>query len=176
LIELIVAMAILMMGIVAVAQLVPWAIDLDQRNRSNSLSLVMAQRELEQMVRQSLEVRTNATLSDYNFVDADGASIRLGALPSPSAGPSNAAPPAPTQSGCAVTAGFIDFSQPCSAAGYVKTIIIGGINYEVRWNVVTSYGNDQGTMRPVTKRVTVATRSSEARPLPPASLSVLVAP
>ena len=175
-IELVVSIVVLLVGVVAVAQLVPWAIDLDLRNRSNSASLVIAERELEQMVRQSLEVRANTTQPDYNFTDTDGTVVRVGALPSPASAGVNAAPPSPTQSGCPVTGGMIDFTQPCTAAGYSKTVAVAVITYEVRWNVVTVYGNDKGTMRPVNKRITIAARSSEARPLPPASLSVLVAP
>ncbi len=176
LIELLVSMVVLMVGVIAVAQLVPWVIDLDLRNRNNSTSLVIAQRELEQMVRQPLNVRADATQPDYNFTDTDGTAVYMGALPSPATGSVSAAPPSPTQSGCPVTAGMIDFAQPCTAAGYSKTMAVAPITYEVRWNIVTVYGNDSGTMRPVNKRITIAARSSEARPLPPASLSVLVAP
>lgn len=176
LIELLIAMTVLLAGIVAVAQLVPAAIDFDQRNRYNSVALVVAERELEQMVRQPLTVKTSASVSDYNFADTDGTVVQLGPPPSPATAAVSAAPPAATQSGCPVSAGFIDFTQDCTTTGYVKTVTLAGTSYEVRWNVVTLYGNNVGTIVPVTKRVTIAARSTSVRPLPPVSLSVQVAP
>ncbi|MFQ6030522.1 MAG: prepilin-type N-terminal cleavage/methylation domain-containing protein [Dehalococcoidia bacterium] len=176
LIELLIAIVILMVGIVAVAQIVPAAIDINFRNRYDSSALIVAQRQLEQMMVQPLDVQQNAALPAYNFVDADGATVYGGALPSPATAPPNQPPPAPIEEGCTVTAGVINFGVSCTATGYFKTAVFGSYAYTLRWNVVTMYGNDDGTIRPVMKRITLAARGEAARPFPPTSLSVLVAP
>lgn len=175
-IELAVAVVVLLIGVIGVAQLIPFSLDLDLRNRYNSLSLFVAERQLEQIVRQPVDVQENAAAPDYNFTDADGQPVYLGALPIPAIAPANQPPPNPVQRGCPVANGFIDFDQPCAEAGYTKTVTLGGVTFEVRWNVLTAYGNDRGTVRPLTKRITMAARGLGARPLPPLSLSVLVAP
>jgi prepilin-type N-terminal cleavage/methylation domain-containing protein len=54
LLEMIFATVILLVGLVAVAQLVPSSILLNTRNRNDSASLVFAQRELDQMLDQPL--------------------------------------------------------------------------------------------------------------------------
>lgn len=173
LIELIVAIVVLLVGVVAIAQIVPMAIDLNLRNRFDSSALIVSQRELEQMIRQPLTVKQNGAVSDYNFTDVEASACYLGTPPSPATGSSTAAPPSPSAAGCPVANGLIDFTVACNATGYFKTVTVAGANYELRWNVVTMYGNDSGTMRPVQKRITLAARSV-ARPLPPTSLSVLV--
>lgn len=54
LLEMMFATIILLVGLVAIAQLVPATILLNYRNRNNSTALVFAQRELDQMLDQSL--------------------------------------------------------------------------------------------------------------------------
>ncbi len=176
LVELMVAIVVLLVGIVAVAQLVPTSIDLNLRNRYDSSALIIGQRQLEQMVRQPLAVQQNAALPDYNFTDADGQACYLGALPVPATAPPNQPPPGPVQTGCAVTGGLIDFTQPCAVAGYFKTVSVGDYTYSVRWNVITVYGNDKGTIRPVMKQITLAGMGTGPRPLPPTTLSLMVGP
>ncbi len=173
--ELLVGIVILLVGVVAIAQIMPTAIDLDLRNRFDSSALIVSQRAFEQMIRQPLTVKQNGALADYNFTDIDGSACYLGVPPSPAAGAATDPPPSPSATGCPVANGLIDFTVGCSANGYFKTVSVAGENYELRWNVVTMYGNDSGTMRPVQKRITLAARSV-ARPLPPTSLSVLVGP
>jgi prepilin-type N-terminal cleavage/methylation domain-containing protein len=64
LIEMLFATVILLVGLVAIAQLVPASILLNYQNRNNSSALVFAQRELDQMLDQPLTstVFTNAEL------------------------------------------------------------------------------------------------------------------
>ena len=52
--EMLLATVILLVGLVAIAQLVPASILLNYRNRTNSSALVFAQRELDQMLDQPL--------------------------------------------------------------------------------------------------------------------------
>src|SRR5712692_11896606 len=68
--EMLFATIILLVGLVAVAQLVPASILLNYRNRTDSSALVYAQRELDQFLGQPLTVTS--------FTDADGNVCSLG--------------------------------------------------------------------------------------------------
>jgi type II secretory pathway pseudopilin PulG len=179
--EVLVATVILLVGIIGVSQMVPQALDYDMRNRDTSSSIMAAQRELEQMIKLPIDVNQLATGTDYSFTDADGFATYLGALPNPATAAATAAPPPPAQSGCPLTAtGAIDFSQPCLAAGYTKVFSppLGSPfeNYDLRWNVITYYGNDNGTIKPILKRIAIAGRSTDGSLTIPATLNVMVAP
>lgn len=58
LIEVIVAMVVLLVGIVAVAKMVPIATGLNAQNRYNSAAVVAAQRELDGLIDQSIALTT----------------------------------------------------------------------------------------------------------------------
>ncbi len=73
LIELMIAVLVLVVGVVSVAQLVPAAIFLNSRNRADSSSLVFAQREMDQFVNQPL-----TTPAPYTFTDQQGQVCNLG--------------------------------------------------------------------------------------------------
>jgi len=68
--EMMLATVILLVGLVAIAQLVPASILLNYRNRTDSSALVFAQRELDQMIDQPLSVNS--------FTDALGNPCQLG--------------------------------------------------------------------------------------------------
>src|SRR3977135_3877959 len=68
--EMLLATVILLVGLVAVAQLVPASILLNYRNRNDSTAMVFAQRELDQMLDQSL--------NSNSFYDALGNICQLG--------------------------------------------------------------------------------------------------
>src|SRR5712671_8134828 len=68
--EMMIATVILLVGLVAIAQLVPASILLNYRNRTDSSALVYAQRELDQFLGQPLTVPS--------FTDADGNVCSLG--------------------------------------------------------------------------------------------------
>jgi prepilin-type N-terminal cleavage/methylation domain-containing protein len=68
--EMMIATVILLVGLVAIAQLVPASILLNYRNRTDSSALVFAQRELDQFLDQPL--------SAASFTDAQGKTCNLG--------------------------------------------------------------------------------------------------
>jgi prepilin-type N-terminal cleavage/methylation domain-containing protein len=65
LIELLVAMVVLMVGLIAVAQLVPMAVRLNSGNRDDSTAMAFAQRELDALIEQPI---SSLTFSDPNGV------------------------------------------------------------------------------------------------------------
>jgi Tfp pilus assembly protein PilV len=185
--EVLVATIILMVGIIGVSDMVPKALDSDLRNRDTSSAIMASQMELEQLLRLPIDVNQLATPTDYSFTDADGFVAYVGAIPNPATAAVTAAPPPAVQSGCPLTSnGMIDFGQPCTAAGYTKTVTptnIAGVatptsgpSIELRWSVITSYGNDNGTIKPVLKRIAIAGRTTDGALTIPATLNVMVAP
>jgi type II secretory pathway pseudopilin PulG len=70
--EMMFATVILLVGLVAIAQLVPASILLNYRNRTDSSALVFAQRELDQMLDQPINPPSN------QFTDALGNICQLG--------------------------------------------------------------------------------------------------
>lgn len=72
--EMLLATVILLVGLVAIAQLVPASILLNYRNRTDSSALVFAQRELDQMLAQPL----NPPASPPSFTDLEGNLCYLG--------------------------------------------------------------------------------------------------
>jgi len=130
LVEVLMAIVILLVGIVAVAQLVPASINSNSTNRNDSTSLVFAQREMDQFLSQPL----NMSISPPSFIDAQGISCNLGD---------------PTQNNAVVGNPVvvfydqlvIDFSNSPGVAGY--SFIYqdpndpAGVVYDVRWAVIT---------------------------------------
>lgn len=127
--EMLIATVILLVGLVAIAQLVPASILMNYRNRTDSSALVFAQRELDQMLSQPL--------SSSSFTDAMGNTCQIG-------------DPAVTNSvqGSAVTSinnqAIIVFSSPdpdpAPTSGYGFTYQDptdpNGTTYDVRWAVI----------------------------------------
>jgi Tfp pilus assembly protein PilV len=127
--EMMLATIILLVGLVAIAQLVPTSILMNYRNRTDSSALVFAQRELDQMLDQPLTVNA--------FTDALGNTCQLG-------------DPAVTNTvqGSTVTTlnnqPIIVFSSPnpplAPTNGYGFTysdpIDPSGTTYDVRWAVI----------------------------------------
>jgi prepilin-type N-terminal cleavage/methylation domain-containing protein len=70
LIELLVAMLVLMIGLVAVAQLVPMSVRLNSGNRDDSTAMAFAQRELDALTEQPISALT--------FTDPNGFLCNLG--------------------------------------------------------------------------------------------------
>jgi prepilin-type N-terminal cleavage/methylation domain-containing protein len=124
LIEVMIAIVVLMVGLIAVAQLVPASIRLNAGNRSDSAALVIAQRELDQMMGQPL--------TSTSFVDAQNNTCNLGNAATP-----NQAVGSPLLASQPV----IDF-----AAGQVNGYSFSyrdpndpnGPFYDIRWTVITS--------------------------------------
>jgi prepilin-type N-terminal cleavage/methylation domain-containing protein len=130
LLEMLLATVILLVGLVAIAQLVPASILLNFRNRTDSSALVFAQRELDQMLAQPL----NPSSSPPSFTDAEGNLCYLGD------------PTKPNQvMGTTVKLGLgnvpiIDFTS--SVANYNFTYQDptdpSRTTYDVRWAVITT--------------------------------------
>ena len=125
--EMIVASAILMVGIVSVVQLVPASLKNSVGNRMDTMATVVAQRELDQMLSQPLTANT--------FRDMDGNIISLGGAGSPGA--------AVVMSG---QSAIIDFSADPPATGfylpsYVAPQDLSGPSFELRWAVFSQPSN-----------------------------------
>ena len=75
--EMLIASAILMVGIISVVQLVPASLQTNANNRLDTMATVIAQRELDQILSQPLTVDT--------FVDKDNNVVSLGGAGSPGA-------------------------------------------------------------------------------------------
>ena len=128
--EMMLATVILLVGLVAIAQLVPASILLNYRNRTDSSALVFAQRELDQMIDQPLSVNSftdtlgntcqlgnpavvNSVQGSAVTTSINNQSLIVFSSPNP--------PPAPTN-GYGFT--FQDLTDP------------NGIVYDVRWAVI----------------------------------------
>jgi type II secretory pathway pseudopilin PulG len=127
LLEMVFATVILMVGLVAVAQLVPTSIRMNSVNRRDSAALVFAQRELDQML--------DRKLTEPNFFDQQGNNCNLGssAIPnqvvgSPVVLDGNGRPVINFGSGQVAGYSFL-YSDPNDPSGTF---------FDVRWAVITS--------------------------------------
>ena len=68
--ELAIATLVLMIGVVGIAQLVPASLKFDANNRVDTTAMVLAQREMDQII--------NQPLTSTTFTDKDGNNISLG--------------------------------------------------------------------------------------------------
>ena len=130
LIEVMLATVVMLVGLVAVAQLVPMSLTVSSGNRSDSTALVVEQRVLEQMLDQPL---TAATCTAPVCPDAQGVLWYLGNVATPR-----------TVVGSPVTAlnnsPVIDFSAgqvPGYSFNYTDPEDPYSATYDVRWAVVT---------------------------------------
>ena len=132
-VEMMLATVILLVGLVAVAQLVPASILLNYRNRMDSSALVFAQRQLDQMIDQPL--------SSNSFLDVLGNNCQLGTPQPPSS--------ANVQGNSVIFVNnqtLIDFSQPPGAPAptngysftYQDPTDPNGTTYDVRWAVIVT--------------------------------------
>jgi len=139
LVELALATVVLLVGVIAVTQLVPAAMQSNLGNRYDSTAMVLAQRELDQMLDQPI----TAT----QFTDADGRVIQLGNPATPN-----------VQVGCPAQmvgpVARINFTAPAVANyNFVYTDPNDPTQptYQFRWAVITTV---QGTT-PASKRFIV---------------------
>jgi type II secretory pathway pseudopilin PulG len=138
--EMMLATVILLVGLVAVAQLVPASILLNYRNRTDSSALVFAQRELDQIIAQPL--------TQNSFTDTLGNVCQLGDPTAPNTVQgsnvltfsnqtiiqftSSNPPPAPTN-GYGFT--YLDPTDP------------SGVTYDVRWAVIITGNGSTATSK-----------------------------
>jgi type II secretory pathway pseudopilin PulG len=161
--ELILASAILMVGIISVVQLVPASLQLNANNRFDTMATVIAQRELDQMVSQPLDP-TKPTFTD---TDGKGVSfaVRLSGPGLPGAsvlmdGPST----------------VIDFSPGAGTPpdGFYNSAYTdaSGATFELRWAVIPEM-NSRGQM--VSRRIIIGCkRTNSSQPTLPVTLDTLV--
>jgi hypothetical protein len=120
----------LLVGIVAVAQLVPVSIGSNSTNRNDSSALVFAQREMDQFLSQPL----NMSISPPSFIDAEGNSCNLG-------DPTQLNVPVGNPVAVFYNQLVINFSAP-AVTGYSFTYHDLndplGVVYDVRWTVITT--------------------------------------
>ena len=125
LIEMMIAVVMILVGLVAVAQLVSASMFLNSANRDDSTSIVLAQNELNQFI--------NQPLSTFSYSDNLGNVCTLG-----NAGTTGAFVGSPITSGG--NQQVIDYSQ-AAVNGYSFTWIDpndpSGAGYDVRWAVYT---------------------------------------
>jgi prepilin-type N-terminal cleavage/methylation domain-containing protein len=167
LVEMLMATVIVVVGLVAVAQLVPTSIMLNANNRSDGAALVIAQRQMEALRAVPLTATT--------FTDPSGLTCPLSTTCSVgNPGQSGAV-------GCSVVpfnnTPVIDFAQNPVPPGYGYSYTdpndpLGAVN-DVRWAVVTV---TNGTNGPVTgKRIIVGVfRRGMKNPAFPVSLDTMV--
>ncbi|MGC2464588.1 MAG: prepilin-type N-terminal cleavage/methylation domain-containing protein [Candidatus Acidiferrum sp.] len=139
LVEVLMAIVILLVGIVAVAQLVPASISSNSANRNDSTSLVFAQREMDQFLRQPL----NMSISPPSFIDSLGFSCNLGDPTQP-----NVVVGSPTLVNYDQV--IIDFSGSPVAGysfSYQDPNDPAGVRYDVRWAVITVTSNSKVTSK-----------------------------
>lgn len=183
-IELMVAVLILMVGVVAVAEMVPGAMRSNLANRYDSTAVVIAQRVMEVLLDQPVNVST--VLADPFQPPLSGAynpqTFNLGNPGAPGGlvpwtiSGANWAPPA----GYVTATGNIDWTQNAvvgySLQGVVDPTDATGQPYEVRWAVDTRWGLIAGvTPTPVSKRIVVSVRRQDpsSQLVPPTSLTVV---
>jgi prepilin-type N-terminal cleavage/methylation domain-containing protein len=136
LVEVTVATLVLLTGVVAVAQLVPVAVTANNASRRDSTALVIAQRELSQMLEQPL--------TTFAFVDALGNACNLG----------NAAAPGVTVGNPIVVIAnrpTINYSG-AQVGGYGFTTLADpedpySARYDVRWAVITDGNGTSASSR-----------------------------
>jgi prepilin-type N-terminal cleavage/methylation domain-containing protein len=163
LIELMIAIVVLVVGVVAVAQLVPAAIFLNSRNRADSSSLVFAQREMDQFVNQPLT-------GPVTFVDQQNKTCNLGG---------NTLFDAPVGSPVTTVGGHVAINfTGGQVAGYSYNYTDPTdptTNYDVRWAVIST-GNNPGPNANIYSRrfILGVQKSGGDTPLPPVSLDTTV--
>jgi len=177
LIELLIAMLLMLVGISAVAQLIPAAMTRNFLNRYDSTALIIAQRQLEQMMAQTMTVGNPAPGGDYFFnstlPNGTAITINMGVN----------SPPGPSDAGAATIADtggniLINWNQAAGAvpANYRNQFVsTEGYLYETRWRVMTFYQSLNGINQATAKRIVISTRGGpQGAAQPPATLVTIV--
>jgi hypothetical protein len=152
--EMLIASVIMMVGILSVVQLVPASLQLNATNRLGTMATVIAQRELDQMLSQPLDVNT--------FTDTDLRTISLGGTGSPGA------PVVMDSQGQTVQ---IDFTAApvtgYSIPAYTDPNDPTKSTFELRWAVIPQVVNG----RVLSKRIILGCRQTNANePVLPVTL------
>jgi prepilin-type N-terminal cleavage/methylation domain-containing protein len=133
--EMMMATVILLVGLVAVAELVPASVFSNQQSRAGSAALIFAQRELDQMLDQPLPLST--------FNDAIGNTCSLGLTGSPSGtfwgSPVQVSTSTNGGNGESFSQVIIDFNAakvPNYSFNYPDPTDPTGVSYDIRWAVI----------------------------------------
>jgi hypothetical protein len=154
--EMVLASAIMMVGIISVVQLVPASLQLNASNRLDTTATVIAQRELDQMLSQPVN------LTPPNFTDKDGNVISLGGAGSPGAPVIMQGQTAQIDFTAAPVAGF-------SIPQYTDPNDPTGATFELRWAVIPQ--PDVTGTRVIGKRIIIGCRQTNAsHPMLPVNL------
>jgi type II secretory pathway pseudopilin PulG len=155
--EMLIASVILMIGIIGVVQLVPASLQLNASNRYDTLSTVIAQRELDQMLAQPIDTIT--------FTDSSGNLVSLGGAGSPGAPVVMQGPMAQIDFTAAPVDGF-------SISSYMDPNdpnFPNGATFELRWAVIPN--PTVGGGRVISKRIILGCRQTNApQPMLPVNL------
>jgi prepilin-type N-terminal cleavage/methylation domain-containing protein len=159
LIELMIAIVVLVVGVVAVAQLVPAAMFLNGRNRADTGSLVYAQREMDQFVSQPLTSNT--------FTDQQGNVCNLGGSATFNAVVGN---PVTTVAGH-VAINFTGGQVAGYGYYYTDPADTSATSYDVRWAVINTGAAGQVYSR---RFILGVQKRAGDTPLPPITLDSTV--
>ena len=160
LVELLIAILLMLVGIAAVAQLIPAAMTRNFLNRYDSTGLIIAQRQLEQMMAQSIAAGNPAANAHYFFNTTlpNGAAVTINLGVNGPPGPSDAGAATITDTGGNI---LIDWTQAAGGvpANYRNQFTsTEGYLYETRWRVMTFYQTMNGVNQPTAKRIVISTR------------------
>ena len=158
--EMLLASAIMMVGIISVVQLVPVSLQLNASNRLDTMATVIAQRELDQMIAQPL--------SANSFNDKDGRIISLGGAGSPGA------PVVMDYQGTTVQVDFTAPPVPGFSIPHYTDLNDPNPDravFELRWAVIPQMNG----ARVVSERIIIGCRQTNAtRPVLPVNLDTWV--
>jgi Tfp pilus assembly protein PilV len=143
--EMLIASAIMMVGIISVVQLVPASLQLNASNRLDTMATVIAQRELDQMLSQPLD-------SKPTFKDKDGNIISLAGAGSPGAPVVMLGQTAQIDFTADPVAGF-------SLPAYSDPNDPTGATFDLRWAVIPSPG------RLISRRIIIGCRRTNGTQL-----------
>jgi prepilin-type N-terminal cleavage/methylation domain-containing protein len=160
LIELMIAIIVLVVGVVAVAKLIPAAMFLNARNRADTSSLVYAQREMDQFVNQPLTGPFTFTDQQFNICNLGGNTVFDTVVGSPV-----------TTVGGHVAINFSGGQVAGYSYNYADPRDTSGTIYDVRWAVInTGAGTNVYSKRFI---LGVQKRGGDT-PLPPVTLDTTV--
>lgn len=142
LVEMLIATVVLLVGLVAIAQLVPMSILMNAANRNDSTSLVIAQRELDELMGQPLSASTFSDPLGITCLTTDVCQLGDSTQPGTLVGSPVVA---------AANGSLIDFSQGLVAGYSFSTPYVdpndpSGTTYDIRWAVITGVNATNGTV------------------------------
>lgn len=143
LIENLIAMVILTVGVLVLANTLARTIRFDFFNKASSSGLLLDNKQAEEIVRRYHRMRTPCTgAACGSFTDSDGTTVSL----------------ADTPTHALDASGNIDFTQPAQP-GYQKFVTMGNDKYDVRWDITTA-GTTIGAVTYYVHQITVGAKST----------------